>query len=205
MFLSDLMRGHPVFLVYVPFHQILHFTSLWRGFLAVPRRCEDRRLRSRSVGLSRSGIQFRWLRATAMRHAQCGKLNFTILDPRSLRASRASPTCRSPHVRERSRASRSRCPSRFLPFWLYAPRATFSCATSSRGSSFFDPPSAISADGGDTQHRPYHASFTTGCPHLSHVAVHTSELIEWIMHGCPVKSSGVRCGCSARTLRSPSC
>ena len=147
------------------FHFIRSCTLLRFGAAFLPRlgAREDRRLRSRSVGLSRSGIQFRWLRATAMRHAQCGKLNFIILDSRSTRASRASPTwCRSSHVRERSRASRSRCPSRFLPFWLYAPRATFSCATSSRGSSFFEPPSAISADGGDTQHRLYHGLFYHG-------------------------------------------
>ena len=156
------MRGHPAFLVSVPFHQILHFTSLRRVFLLRLDAREDRRLRSRSIGLSRSGIQFRWLRAITMRHAQCGKLNSIILDSRSTRASRASSTCRSSHVRERLRASRSRCTSRFLPFGLHAPRAAFSCATSSRGSSFFEPPSAISADGGDTQHRLYHERFYHG-------------------------------------------
>ena len=156
------MRGHPVFLVL--FHFIRSCTLLRFGaaFLLRLGAREDRRLCSRSVGLSRSGIQFRWLRATAMRHAQCGKLNFIILDSRSMRASCASPTCRSSHVRERSRASRSCCTSRFLPIWLYAPRAAFSRATSSRGSSFFEPPSVISADGGDTQHRLYHGHFYHG-------------------------------------------
>ena len=89
--------------------------------------------------------------------------------------------------------------------WLCTLRATFSsCATSSRGSSFFEPPSAISADGGGTQHRLYYGLFYHGFPHLSHIVIHTSEPIEWIMNGCPVKSSEVCCGCSVRTLRSPS-
>ena len=58
-----------------------------------------------------------------------------------------------------------------LPFG-FTHRATFSCATSSRGPSFFEPPSAISADGGDTQHRLYHELFYHGfsasesCRHL---------------------------------------
>ena len=33
---------------------------------------------------------------------------------------------------------------------------------------------------------------TTSCPLLSHVVFHTSELIEWIMNGCPVKSGEIR-------------
>ena len=125
--------------------------------------------------------------------SQCGKLNFIILDSRSTRASRATPACRSSHVREHSCASRSRCTSSSFRFGLRVARDILAIGTAAPVAALLNWQSEVFADRGGAYRT---AIIIADSLQRSRVVFHRSALIEsaiqsmeHAMNGCPVASS----------------
>jgi len=100
--------------------------------------------------------------------------------------------CQPPRARVRSRAPRSRFASGLFRFSLRTARDILVFDVVVWVVFLLDSILRSLLMGGMHNTGSIMNSVTTSYPLLSHVVFHTSELIEWIMNGCPVKSGEIR-------------